>query len=64
MEAGYSGTPLVRKLGISDRSVLHLIGEPEGYRALLKGARFEATLRPEVTWVQVFATQRAALATT
>jgi hypothetical protein len=33
--AGYSGTPLVRKLGIKPRARLGLIGAPEGFDATL-----------------------------
>jgi hypothetical protein len=33
--AGYSGTPLVRKLGIKPGAVLALIGAPEGFDATL-----------------------------
>ena len=35
--AGYSGTPLVRKLGIKPDSRLVLIGAPQGFRAELIG---------------------------
>ncbi len=31
MTAGYSGTPLARKLGINDRQVLALLGAPAGW---------------------------------
>lgn len=33
--AGYSGTPLAKKLGIKEGSTVLLIGEPDGYFALL-----------------------------
>jgi hypothetical protein len=33
--AGYSGTPLVRKLGIKPGAVVALIGAPEGFDAVL-----------------------------
>jgi hypothetical protein len=33
--AGYSGTPLVRKLGIKPGTVVALIGAPEGFDAVL-----------------------------
>jgi hypothetical protein len=35
--AGYSGTPLVKKLGIKSGSTLALIGAPEGFRRELIG---------------------------
>src|SRR5215831_1484500 len=35
--AGYSGTPLVRKLGIKPSSSLALIGAPDGFRRQLIG---------------------------
>jgi hypothetical protein len=35
--AGYSGTPLVRKLGIAGDSVVALLGAPDGFLALLDG---------------------------
>ena len=36
--AGYSGTPLVRKLGLRPELRACLLHEPEGFRALLDGA--------------------------
>lgn len=33
--AGYSGTPLVKKLGIKDDDTVALLGEPDGFRDLL-----------------------------
>ncbi len=35
--AGYSGTPLVRKLGIAGDSVVALLGAPDGFVELLDG---------------------------
>jgi hypothetical protein len=35
--AGYSGTPLVRKLGIKEDTRLGLFGAPDGFRDLLVG---------------------------
>ncbi len=47
--AGYSGTPLVRKLGIKPHSRLVLIGAPRGFRAELvglpEGVRFTTRLQ-------------------
>lgn len=42
--AGYSGTPLAKKLGISDRTHLVAIGAPDHYRTLL------APLPESVVW--------------
>ena len=36
--AGYSGTPLVRKLGLKEGMAVRLLGAPEGYWDLLGGA--------------------------
>jgi hypothetical protein len=66
MAAGYSGTPLARKLGITDGCTVVAIGAPGHYKALL------APLPPKVRFVKsddrsadiihVFATDRRALA--
>jgi hypothetical protein len=46
VSAGYSGTPLARKLGIKQGSRVAVLGAPEGLAALLKplpdGARVQA----------------------
>ena len=34
--AGYSGTPLAKKLGIKEKSKLLVVGAPEDYRTLLE----------------------------
>ncbi len=36
-DAGYSGTPLVKKLGIKPGTTLALIGAPDDFEKLLKG---------------------------
>lgn len=36
MLAGYSGTPLIKKLGIKDETKVQLIGQPENYFDLLE----------------------------
>lgn len=36
-DVGYSGTPLVKKLGIKPASTLALIGAPDDFEKLLKG---------------------------
>jgi hypothetical protein len=43
-EAGYSGTPLVKKLGIKPGSSLALIGAPDDFEKLLKGLPKDVTL--------------------
>jgi hypothetical protein len=63
--AGYSGTPLVKKLGIKQGYVVHTVGAPAEYRNLLKllphGVRFEAAATALTNIVHVFETQRNAL---
>lgn len=39
--AGYSGTPLVRKLGLKEGMAVHLLGAPDGYWDLLGGSPSE-----------------------
>ncbi len=36
-DAGYSGTPLVKKLGIKSGLTVALVGAPDGFERLLKG---------------------------
>lgn len=36
-DAGYSGTPLVKKLGIKSGTTLALVGAPDDFESLLKG---------------------------
>jgi hypothetical protein len=62
---GYSGTPLVKKLGIKDGFTVYPINAPANYRALLKplppGVKFDSEPRASTNLVHVFATQRADL---
>lgn len=44
MSAGYSGTPLVRKLGIREGSRVGVLGAPKEFAALLKGLPLGATV--------------------
>jgi hypothetical protein len=37
MAAGYSGTPLAKKLGIKEGHAVGLLGAPDGFAALLEG---------------------------
>ena len=64
MSAGYSGTPLPRKLGIGEGSSFALVDAPEGAASLLAplpdGAR-RASTPAEADVVLVFVTDRAAL---
>lgn len=63
--AGYSGTPLAKKLGIKPRSKLLLQGAPPYYAELVdplpEGVRLVRTLSADTDIVHVFATKRARL---
>lgn len=63
--AGYSGTPLVRKLGIEPGARFWLLDPPEGYRETLgplpEGAREAGPEERGIEVAHVFATDRAAL---
>ena len=65
--AGYSGTPLSRKLGIKPGHAVHAIDAPAGYRARLAplpdGVRFAARVSDSVDIVHVFVTKASTLAT-
>jgi hypothetical protein len=65
--AGYSGTPLARKLGIVAGGRVLAIEAPAGYvdwlAPLPADVRFVEDVAPEVAVVHVFADRRAALAT-
>jgi hypothetical protein len=63
--AGYSGTPLAKKLGLKDGLIVLLTGAPDGYRTQLDAppsVRFTTKLSNAVGLVQIFATRRAQLA--
>jgi len=63
--AGYSGTPLAKKLGLKDDLTVLLFGAPDGYRTLLDAPRsvnFVTKLSRDVNLVQIFSTKRAQLA--
>jgi hypothetical protein len=66
MSAGYSGTPLPKKLGITESTQVTLIGAPSEYEALLGrlpvGANLGASLSQKTDLVHVFVTQREELA--
>lgn len=64
--AGYSGTPLARKLGVTDETTIVAIGAPKNYRALLAplpaGARISPRGSTAPRFVHLFSTARADLA--
>ena len=63
--AGYSGTPLPKKLGIKDTSRVALVNAPAGYQASLglpAMVTFEKRPGAATDIVQVFSTQRSDLA--
>lgn len=63
--AGYSGTPLAKKLGIADSSNVVLVGAPDEYLSLLEplspGAKFGSRISEATDVVHVFSTRRAEL---
>ena len=63
--AGYSGTPLARKLGIAEGTQVLLKGAPGQYRAWLEplppNVRFVARLSAATDLVHLFATRRTDL---
>ena len=63
--AGYSGTPLAKKLGITDASRLCPLHAPPGYRALLPtlspGFVFEAKVNAHTDIVHLFVEHKAVL---
>jgi hypothetical protein len=64
--AGYSGTPLPKKLGIKEGSLLATVHAPEGFEATLGAlppkAKWRTRLSPGLDVVVAFYTSRAALA--
>jgi Protein of unknown function (DUF3052) len=63
---GYSGTPLAKKLGITEDSILLLIDAPAKYRELFDGFPSGVTMAraasTKTTVVHLFATERKELA--
>ena len=63
--AGYSGTPLEKKLGIREGNTLATIGAPEHYLSLLEpmpaGVRVSKRVSAATDVVHVFATRKAEL---
>ena len=66
MPAGYSGTPLAKKLGIGPGTRIFLADAPKNYLDLVapvpEGARIVKTADRETDIAHVFATERARLA--
>ena len=63
--AGYSGTPLAKKLGIGAGQVVATIDAPEHYAELLgelpPGAKLQDGVRGKTPFVHVFTTKKAGL---
>ena len=63
--AGYSGTPLAKKLGIKPGSTVAILSEPAGFRALLEpvpdDVTFRTSLRGHNDIVIAFFTEAAVL---
>jgi hypothetical protein len=63
--AGYSDTPLAKKLGIKEGFTVLLVKAPVQYRALLAplpaSVRFTSTANSSTNLVHAFATERSAL---
>ncbi|WP_029918918.1 DUF3052 family protein [Nevskia soli] len=63
--AGYSGTPLAKKLGIKPGNKVLLVGAPEGYRSLLdplpQDVEFVARLSGATDLIHVFTASKAEL---
>lgn len=64
--AGYSGTPLVKKLGIKARSRLYLSGAPDNYLRLVaplpEGVQVESRFHRETDIVHIFCTVQKQMA--
>ncbi len=62
MVSGYSGTPLIRKLGVKDEHRLVLTDAPDGFGALLGREADGTSLRGRVDVAVCFVVQRKVLA--
>ena len=63
--AGYSGTPLAKKLGIGDDMTVFLVGEPKAYRNLLdlpKSVTFASSFNKSTDLVHHFTAKKSELA--
>ena len=65
MAAGYSGTPLVKKLGIKAGMTVALLDPPEDYRSLLVGLPDDLTISDAegvgLDFIQIFVRKQAGL---
>src|SRR5262245_59170760 len=65
MAAGYSGTPLVKKLGIVAGSEVLVVGAPDNFSALLEpmpaGVRFTSKPTPNTALAHVFVIEKGEL---
>ena len=63
--AGYSGTPLVKKLGIKEGFRVSLVGTPQGFRdeleGLPKGVSFVTSVQSQLDFCMFFAKTRSEL---
>jgi hypothetical protein len=63
--AGYSGTPLGKKLGLKPRTRVALVGAPDEYERALaplpEGVRISARLTKDLDVIQLFVTREADL---
>jgi len=63
--AGYSGTPLTRKLGIKPATTVTVINQPASYRKLLgkhpDGVEFTDGVRSRSSFIHFFTTRRSEL---
>ena len=64
--AGYSGTPLAKKLGIKPGCAVHVVAGPDGYARLVAplppGAELDAPLSAATDLVHLFTSKKADLA--
>jgi hypothetical protein len=64
--AGYSGTPLAKKLGIDEGAHVFVVGAPKGYRALLEplpgSVTFVSKLGASTDIVHIFTAKKSELA--
>lgn len=63
--AGYSGTPLAKKLGIKEQTSVAVVDAPRGYRRLLDpllaAVRFSSKIDKTTDVVHVFSTEKSGL---
>jgi hypothetical protein len=63
--AGYSGTPLVKKLGIKENFRVALVGAPDGFRGELvglpDGVSFVTSVQGQLDFIMFFATKQSEL---